>query len=149
MTNLGQHSLDIVHWVTGVKAPKSVYSTGGRFHLKDNGEVPDTQDVIIEYPGFVTVCQWRECSAGPGGGQGMGGLVFHGTRGTMPISRKGFEISADPKVNPQNTVAAILGGHPVGGPQPVAEPKDQRWTEPEKDESGEPRGLQAPRPQFS
>ena len=137
MTNLGQHSLDIVHWVTGVKGPKSVYSTGGRFHLKDNGEVPDTQDVIIEYPGFVTVCQWRECSAGRGG-QGMGGLVFHGTKGTMPISRKGFELIADPKVNPQNTVAAILGGHPVGGPQPVPEPKDQRWTEPMQDESGEP-----------
>jgi predicted dehydrogenase len=137
MTNLGQHSLDIVHWVTGVKGPKSVYSTGGRFHLKDNGEVPDTQDVILEYPGFVTVCQWRECSAGRGG-QGMGGLVFHGTRGTMPISRKGFELIADPKVNPQNTVAAILGGHPVGGPQPIDEPKGERWTEPMQDESGEP-----------
>ena len=137
MTNLGQHSLDIVHWVTGVKGPKSVYSTGGRFHLKDNGEVPDTQDVIIEYPNFVTICQWREASAGRGG-QGMGGLVFHGTRGTMPITRNGYELYGDPKVNPQNTVAAILGGHPVGGPQPVDEPKGQRWTEPEKDESGEP-----------
>ena len=68
----------------------------------------------------------------------MGGLVFHGTRGTMPISRKGFEISGDPKVDPRNTVAAILGGHPVGGPQPVEEAKDQVWTEAEKDESGDP-----------
>src|SRR5262245_4225663 len=28
MTNLGQHSLDLVHWITGVQAPKAVYSTG-------------------------------------------------------------------------------------------------------------------------
>src|SRR6185436_15735273 len=47
MTNLGHHSLDIVHWVTGVKGPRSVVSCGGRRFLKDNCEVPDVQDVII------------------------------------------------------------------------------------------------------
>ena len=31
MTNLGQHSLDLVHWFLDVQAPTSVYSTGGRF----------------------------------------------------------------------------------------------------------------------
>src|SRR5258706_15453133 len=36
MTNLGQHSLDIVHWFTGTSGPKSVYSRCGRFFLKDN-----------------------------------------------------------------------------------------------------------------
>ena len=101
MTNLGQHSLDLVHWMTGVKAPKSVYSTGGRFFLKDNGEVPDTQDAIIEYPGFTAVCQYRECTAGRAG-QGMGGLMFHGTYGTMAMSRDGFEVLADPRCRPNN-----------------------------------------------
>src|SRR5579883_2607456 len=43
MTNLGQHSLDLVHWFLDVQAPVSVYSTGGRFFLKDNCEVPDRQ----------------------------------------------------------------------------------------------------------
>ena len=66
-TNLGQHSLDLVHWMLGVKAPKSVYSTGGRWFLKDNCEVPDTQDVIMEYPGFTVTCQYREATAGRGG----------------------------------------------------------------------------------
>jgi predicted dehydrogenase len=138
MTNLGQHSLDLVHWVTGVKAPKSVYSTGGRFFLKDNGEVPDTQDAIIEYPGFTTVCQYRECTAGKAG-QGMGGLMFHGTFGTMGMSRGGYEVWADAKVPPINQVAKVLpGGHPVGGPQagPEPEPKEY-WTVNEKDDTGD------------
>jgi predicted dehydrogenase len=50
MTNLGHHSLDIVHWVTAVKGPRAVTCAGGRYFLKDNCEVPDLQDAIIEYP---------------------------------------------------------------------------------------------------
>ena len=138
MTNLGQHSLDLVHFFMGVKAPKSVYSSGGRFHLKDNCEVPDTQDVIIEYPGFNAVCEYREASAGQQG-LGMGGLMFHGTKGSLAVGRTGFELTPDKKVNPINTVAKVLpGGHPVGGPQPVEEPTEQKfWTEAEKDMSGD------------
>ncbi len=137
-TNLGQHSLDLVHWMLGVKAPKSVYSAGGRWFLKDNGEVPDTQDVIIEYPGLNVTCQYREATAGRGG-LGMGGLTFYGTYGCLPISRSGFELSPDPKVNPNNVVAGILGvkGHPAGGPQLEPEEKLLFWTEPVKDESGD------------
>src|SRR5687768_1616675 len=46
MTNLGQHSLDVVHWIFDIKGPRAVTSSGGRFFLKDNGEVPDVQDAI-------------------------------------------------------------------------------------------------------
>jgi predicted dehydrogenase len=135
-TNLGQHSLDLVHWMTGVTAPRSVYSTGGRFFLKDNGEVPDTQDTIIEYPEFVAGCQYREATAG-GSGQGMGGLVFYGTYGSMPVSRGGFEVSPDPKRDPINMMARILGGHPVGGPQQRPEEEGDFWAKAIKDDSGD------------
>src|SRR5881397_4027 len=135
MTNLGQHSLDVVHWITGVKGANAVTSAGGRYFLEDNGEVPDTQDVMIEYPGFRAVCQWRECAAGVAA-TGMGGLEFHGTKGTLALGRDGFEIFPDKKENPTNIVARIIGGHPVGGPQPVPEPDGQFWTEPAKDSSG-------------
>ena len=143
MTNLGQHSLDLVHWFLGVQAPNSVYSTGGRFFLKDNCEVPDRQDAVIEYPGFTAMCQYRECSAGRGG-QGMGGLLFHGTRGTLAISRSGFEVWGDPKSDPNNLVARVLpGGHPIGGPELKPElepPKGEQWTESLKDETGDAPG---------
>jgi hypothetical protein len=69
----------------------------------------------------------------------MGGLMFHGTRGTMAMSRAGFEVFGDPKVSPHNTVARVLpGGHPVGGPQPEPEPAArQQWTENVKDDTGD------------
>ena len=103
-------------------------SSGGRFFLKDNGEVPDVQDAIIEYPNFVAVVQFRECSSGPAS-TSMGSLTFMGTKGTMMLGRDGFQIIPDKKVNPINTFAKIIGGHPVGGPQPVMEPEEQLWTD--------------------
>jgi predicted dehydrogenase len=136
MTNLGQHSLDIVQWFMGVSAPKSVYSMGGRNYLKDNMETPDNQDVLIEYPGFTGICVYREATGGVRG-LGMGGVVFFGTRGMMTVSRGGYEVFPDRKANPFNTMADILGGHPVGGPQMTPEPRDQYWTEKVKDTSGD------------
>jgi predicted dehydrogenase len=135
MTNLGHHSLDIVHWIFGLGAPKAVSSAGGRFFLKDNGETPDTQNAIIEYGKFSAVVQFREASAG-GGATSMGALTFMGTKGTMTLSRSGFEIIPEKKVAPTNTFAAIIGGHPVGGPQPVPEAKGQTWCEARQDKSG-------------
>jgi predicted dehydrogenase len=136
MTNLGQHSLDLIHWFLDVKAPKAVYSTGGRFFLKDNCEVPDTQDVIHEFPGFTVATQYREATAGRSG-MGMGAMIFSGTFGSIAVGRSGYEVFPDAKVNPVNAVAAILGGHPVGGPQPVPDEQGKLWTQKEKDDSGD------------
>jgi len=127
MTNLGQHSLDVVHWIMNVDGPKAVSSSGGRFFLKDNCDTPDTQDAILEYPGFVANVEYRECTSAPADSS-MGDVVFYGTKGSMALSRNGYKISPSPKKNPTNIVAAIIGGHPVGGPQPIEEPKDQLWT---------------------
>jgi predicted dehydrogenase len=135
MTNLGHHSLDIVHWCMDVKGPQAVTSAGGRFFLKDNCEVPDFQDVIIEYPAFNAVCQIRECASGRSRGD-AGGLVFQGNKGTMPVTRQGYEIVPDRRENPINIVSRI-GTHPVGGPQPVPESGPQKtWTEATVDSSG-------------
>ena len=64
MTNLGAHDMDLVHFLLGVKAPKSVSSAGGRFALEDNGETPDTQDAIWEYDGFTVEGAIREAGGG-------------------------------------------------------------------------------------
>ncbi|MBI4662219.1 MAG: Gfo/Idh/MocA family oxidoreductase [Verrucomicrobia bacterium] len=135
MTNLGHHSLDIVHWCLDLKGPRAVTSAGGRYFLNDNCEVPDLQDTVIEYSGFNAVCQIRECAAGRSQAH-TGGLVFHGNQGTLPLTRQGFEVIPDRKENPINIVTRI-GEHPVGGPQPVPETGSQRfWTEPHSDSSG-------------
>ncbi len=136
MTNLGHHSLDIVHWIFDIAAPKAVSSSGGRYFLKDNGEVPDTQDAIIEYPRFNAIVQFRECTAGAGASS-MGSLTFMGTKGTMTLGRDGFTILPDKKIEPVNAFAQIIGGHPIGGPQPAPEVEGDFWCEKAEDKSGD------------
>ncbi|MHB1559858.1 MAG: Gfo/Idh/MocA family protein [Isosphaeraceae bacterium] len=113
MTNLGQHSLDIVHWFLGVTAPSAVSSTGGRFALKDNGETPDVQDALLEYPGFTVSWSERECSRGAAPTRG---LEFCGTLGSLSITRKGFVLTPDPKLAPTDAIPQFGGPHPTGGP---------------------------------
>ena len=64
MTNLGAHDLDFVYLLMGVKGPTAVFSSGGRFALEDDGETPDTQDALFEYPGLTVLVSLREASAG-------------------------------------------------------------------------------------
>ena len=48
---------------------------------------------------------------GPGAG-----LEFCGTLGSLKISRKGFVLTPDPKVAPDEVIPRFGGPHPVGGP---------------------------------
>ncbi len=112
MTNLGAHEIDIVQWFLNVNGPTAVVSSGGRFALKDNGETPDVQDALFEYPGFTTSYSMREVSAGRRAGAG---LEFFGTKGSLTISRSGFEVFPDMKSNPANAIP-VFKGHPAGGP---------------------------------
>jgi predicted dehydrogenase len=113
MTNLAQHSLDIVHWFLDATGPKAVTSAGGRFALQDNGETPDTQDSIFEYPGWTASWSHRECSKGA---DPPTGLEFCGTRGSLKISRKGFVLTSDPKFVASEMLPRFGAAHPVGGP---------------------------------
>src|SRR5437016_990926 len=114
MTNLGQHSLDIVHWFLGVEAPLAVTSAGGRFSLRDNGETPDTQDALFEYPGFTVTWSHREAARGQGAPTGH---EYLGPRGSLAISRRGFVVTPDRQLNPQDAVPQFTGSaHPAGGP---------------------------------
>jgi predicted dehydrogenase len=134
MTNWGQHALDIVHWFLAVPGPRSVASVGGRYSLQDNGETPDTQDTLIEYPGFTAIWSHREACRGPSYAYPQ---EFCGPKGSLAISRKGFLVTADRRIPPANTVPHFAGAHPVGGPQLVPETgPPQYWIQPLKDESG-------------
>jgi len=137
MTNLGAHDMDLVHFVLGVKAPVSVYSTGGRFALEDDGETPDTQDAVWEYPGFTAMGSLREaCGSGrrPGaaGGAGMSlagsgmGVQFAGTKGLLVASRGAYEFAPDMKIAPERAIPAW--SNPPGHPQP-SDLKPEPWSE--------------------
>ena len=131
-TNLASHSLDIVHWFLSVQGPSSVASFGGRYCLQDNGETPDTQDALLQYPGFTVLWSHREgCK-----GQTKGGLEFCGPKGSLSITRDGFTLVGDPRIQPENAVPQI-SGHPVGGPKKSEPPTAKElWAAAREDKSG-------------
>jgi predicted dehydrogenase len=128
MTNLGGHSLDIIHWFLELRGPTAVYSAGGRRFLDDNCETPDIQEAIIEYPNLVVTLSVRECSQGRGGEDVVSPLSFCGTNGLLGITRSSFSVTPDSVVPPANLIPGIRGGHPVGGPKyvPVEGPRQPR-----------------------
>src|SRR5262245_11691787 len=138
MTNLGHHSLDVVDWFLGGPAPLAVTSAGGRVALRDNGETPDTQDTLIEYPGFTALWSHREACRGPAGGSP---LEVCGTKGTLSVTRSGFVVTADRRIDPASAIPQFTGAHPVGGPAPAKKEDGppRYWTEAVKDESGDAR----------
>ncbi len=137
MTNLAAHSLDVLHWFLKVSAPTAVTSVGGRFSLQDNGETPDTQDAVIEYPGFTALWSHREACAG----QTKGSLEFCGPKGSLTISRAGFNLAGDRKAPPEYAVPQFTGAHPVGGPKTATtKPPDESWVQSVEDKSGDARG---------
>jgi predicted dehydrogenase len=136
MSNLAAHSLDIVHWYCNVQGPTAVTSVGGRFSLQDNGETPDTQDTLIEYPGFAALWSHREACTG----KTQAGLEFCGPKGSLSITRAGFVLTGDRKVAPENAVPQFTGAHPVGGPQRVDPPAtEETWTRSIEDKTGDTR----------
>jgi predicted dehydrogenase len=132
MTNLAAHALDVVHWYLDVPGPLTVTSIGGRFCLQDNGETPDTQDTLIEYPGFTAIWSHREACSG----QSRGSLEFCGPKGSLSITRTGFVLAGDRKITPENVIPQY-SGHPTGGPKRIAQSGPaESWTESITDRTG-------------
>ena len=136
MTNLAQHSLDIVHWFLDAAGPLAVSSAGGRFALKDNGETPDVQDALFEYPRFIATWSHRECSKGADPALGF---EFCGTLGSLKISRKGFLLTRDPKFVASEMLPRFGSEHPAGGPVTTARraPQGSRTGNVIEDRSGD------------
>ncbi len=106
VTDFGIHRFDSVHQIMGSDKPHTISATGGRYCLKDSGEVPDLQQVTWEYPGWVM--SYETCSFNS---QGTGlrttgmkyynargsedrphGEAFYGTLGTLTTDRVGYEV---------------------------------------------------------
>ena len=75
----------------GVDAPVSISAMGGKTSLQDNRETPDTLIASYQYAGFLCTYENRLANAAPLNGK-RGGILFHGTDGTLFIDRQGFEI---------------------------------------------------------
>jgi predicted dehydrogenase len=73
------HMIDVVHWLTGERIPKSVVAHGGIFLWKDGRENEDVVVVTLEYPkGFL--CTFSASLTNSAGGSE---LVLRGTNGSF------------------------------------------------------------------
>ena len=135
MTNLGAHHLDIVDWILGLESLASVAAVGGRYALTDNGETPDTQDVLFDCGRYSAAFVMREAALGE---RPAFGLTFHGNRGSLGIDRRGFRVNPDPVLPPVSQIPGAKDGHPAGGPR--AEPltgREKPRTESAEDTTGD------------
>jgi predicted dehydrogenase len=97
-TNLLAHEIDIVQWITGAM-PTRVAAFGQRRSLEGFGETPDVFEAIYTYPEFLATWTSSEVSAGR-----YRGLEICGTKGSLTIDRRGFEITPDKAVAADNQI---------------------------------------------
>ncbi|MEK7407391.1 MAG: Gfo/Idh/MocA family oxidoreductase [Acidobacteriota bacterium] len=111
ITDFGTHRFDTVLQIMGADAPRAVAAAGGRFTLKDAGEVPDILQVTYEFPGFILSYEASNLNAHGLGGRTPGmkyynargaedrphGMAFYGTNGALFADRIGFEIYPERK----------------------------------------------------
>ena len=92
LSELGPHIADLAFWAMDPGQPLSAAATGGRFVADDISDIPDTVNVLWEFPGFnmtwVNTCGNSfdfGLSDGPvsaSRGRALG-VMFHGTKGTL------------------------------------------------------------------
>ncbi|MFN3324661.1 MAG: Gfo/Idh/MocA family protein [Bryobacteraceae bacterium] len=98
MSDWGVHLLDIVQMAFDEAQPVAATALGGKYHLKDNRETPDTLLVTYEYPGFVAVYENRNGSS-VGAPMNAGyGILFQGSRGSLFVDRSRYVVIPEPKV---------------------------------------------------
>jgi len=89
-TDLFPHSLTPVVFMLGVAMPSSVAATGGKFRYQER-EIPDTFNMLIDYPQKITVAVLgTQANDYPGAaGRGSGGRipVIRGWEGTLTIEK--------------------------------------------------------------
>lgn len=92
LTNFGVHYTDMMRWCIGQDAPLAVTAMGGKYAVEDNREIPDTLDVLWQYPGktLVTFSQYN-ANAAPPNSQGAQ-MELRGTKGTMYLHESRWEI---------------------------------------------------------
>jgi predicted dehydrogenase len=83
MTDIGAHQLDIVQWLGGVDAPKSVVANGGNYHFK-HWETPDVIHGVWDYGKFAATFAVEFVN----GYDGVG-ATFYGTKMTLDADAQG------------------------------------------------------------
>ncbi len=89
--NNGTHHIDIIRWGLGLDFPSKVSSSGGRYHYRDDWEVPDTQIITWEVPGIMITWEGRSCNGGLIDNRSHG-VIFYGEQGAFHTGDNSYII---------------------------------------------------------
>ena len=90
--NNGTHEVDVACWGLGVDFPIRVSSVGGRYEFKDDWETPDTQVIIMDYPGRVSL-MWESRSSNGRKIEGLDrGIIFYGENGSLDTGGDSYRV---------------------------------------------------------
>lgn len=95
MTDWGVHLLDFAMYAMDADMPESISPGGGIFNYPEGTmDTPDIQQAIYKYPKHMMM--W-ECGLKPGIGpyQKAHGIAFVGNKGTLVVTRNGWELLPD------------------------------------------------------
>ena len=95
--DIGVHWFDQVLWITGEKAPRRVFSTGGRpikgapvlTAQEQTGDAPDHQVAQFAFEQFTMTWESRTFGGNHSERGEAAGAYFYGTKGTVHLGHKG------------------------------------------------------------
>ncbi len=94
---MAPHIIDLPVWALDLGVPLRISSIGGRYVIRDDGDAPDTQDIVWQYPNLTMT--WMMCCANSFGfdfGRGKParrlGIYFHGANGTLMANYSRYEV---------------------------------------------------------
>ena len=91
LANWSVHYMDVIRWALDDKAPAYTAALGGNFAVDDDRDIPDTLEVTWQMPsGALAVFGQYETSGTPALKRGF--TEFRGTKGTLYIDDRGYEI---------------------------------------------------------
>ncbi len=97
---MAPHIVDLPIWALDLGVPLVTHSTGGRFVVKDDGDAPDTQEVVWQYPATTMTWSMNTVNSfgfdfGRGNRDRRLGIYFHALRGTLFTGYDHHEIIAE------------------------------------------------------
>ena len=60
MPGMAPHIIDLPIWALDLKYPTNVSCSGGRYVIDDDGDAPDVQEVLWQYPEMTVARIWLE-----------------------------------------------------------------------------------------
>lgn len=85
---MAPHIIDLPVWALDLGVPTVTSCSGGRFVIRDDGDAPDTQEVVWQYPNLTMTWMMSLCNSfafdfGRGTPERRLGIYFHAVNGTL------------------------------------------------------------------